>query len=111
MVKKVKSCVFISGNGSNLRSIIKSSKEDNFPIKVELIISNVLIISSDVIISILLFFNSLHNKIHWSITSSGLKLGILVEYPVPIPYTWITKTDGIIPINQSGSIFSFSSIL
>jgi len=40
MVKKVKSCVFISGNGSNLRSIIKSSKEDNFPIKVELIISN-----------------------------------------------------------------------
>jgi phosphoribosylglycinamide formyltransferase 1 len=40
MVKKVKSCVFISGNGSNLRSIIKSSKNYTFPIKVELIISN-----------------------------------------------------------------------
>ena len=40
MVKKVKSCVFISGKGSNLNSIIKSSKNYTFPIKVELIISN-----------------------------------------------------------------------
>ena len=40
MVNKVKSCVFISGTGSNLKSIIKSSREYNFPIKIELIISN-----------------------------------------------------------------------
>ena len=40
MVKKTKSCVFISGNGSNLKSIIKSSRDYNFPIKIELIISN-----------------------------------------------------------------------
>ena len=40
MVKKIKTCVFISGNGSNLNSIIKSSREYNFPIKVELIISS-----------------------------------------------------------------------
>ena len=40
MVNKIKSCVFISGNGSNLKSIIKSSREYNFPIKIELIISN-----------------------------------------------------------------------
>jgi len=40
MVKKIKSCVFISGNGSNLNSIINSSRDYNFPIKVELIISN-----------------------------------------------------------------------
>ena len=40
MVKKIKSCVFISGNGSNLKSLIKSSREYNFPIKIELIISN-----------------------------------------------------------------------
>ena len=40
MVNKVKSCVFISGNGSNLKSIIKSSRDYNFPIKIELIISN-----------------------------------------------------------------------
>ena len=40
MVNKVKSCVFISGNGSNLKSIIKSSRDCNFPIKIELIISN-----------------------------------------------------------------------
>ena len=40
MVNKVKTCVFISGNGSNLKSIIKSSRAYNFPIKVELIISN-----------------------------------------------------------------------
>ena len=40
MVKKVKTCVFISGKGSNLNSIIKSSREYNFPIKITLIISN-----------------------------------------------------------------------
>ena len=40
MVKKIKTCVFISGNGSNLQSILKSSRDYSFPIKVELIISN-----------------------------------------------------------------------
>ena len=40
MVNKIRSCVFISGNGSNLKSIIKSSRDYNFPIKIELIISN-----------------------------------------------------------------------
>lgn len=40
MVNKTKSCVFISGYGSNLKSIIKSSRDYNFPIKIELIISN-----------------------------------------------------------------------
>ena len=40
MVNKVKTCVFISGNGSNLKSILKSSRDYNFPIKIELIISN-----------------------------------------------------------------------
>jgi len=37
---KTKTCVFISGNGSNLKSIIKNSREYNFPVKIELIISN-----------------------------------------------------------------------
>ena len=40
MVNKIKACVFISGNGSNLKSIIKNSRDNNFPIKIELIISN-----------------------------------------------------------------------
>ena len=40
MVNKTKACIFISGNGSNLRSIIKNSRDYNFPIKIELIISN-----------------------------------------------------------------------
>ena len=40
MVNKIKTCVFISGNGSNLKSIIKNSRDYNFPIKIELIISN-----------------------------------------------------------------------
>ena len=39
MVKK-KACVFISGSGTNLRSIIKSSRDYNFPIKVCLVVSN-----------------------------------------------------------------------
>ena len=40
MVDKIKACIFISGTGSNLESIIKSSREYNFPIKIKLIISN-----------------------------------------------------------------------
>ena len=40
MVNKISSCIFVSGTGSNLRSILKSSRDYNFPIKVELIISN-----------------------------------------------------------------------
>ena len=40
MVNKIRSCVFISGNGSNLSSLIKSSRDYNFPIKIQLIISN-----------------------------------------------------------------------
>ena len=39
MVKK-KACIFISGSGTNLRSIIKSSREYNFPINIRLIVSN-----------------------------------------------------------------------
>jgi len=40
MANKVKACVFISGNGSNLKSILKNSRDYSFPIKIELIISN-----------------------------------------------------------------------
>ena len=40
MVNKTSSCVLISGNGSNLKSLIKSSRDYNFPIKIQLIISN-----------------------------------------------------------------------
>ena len=39
MVKK-KACIFISGSGTNLRSIIKSTRDYNFPINIELVISN-----------------------------------------------------------------------
>jgi len=40
MVKKVNTCVFISGRGSNLKSIIMNSRDYNFPIIIKLIISN-----------------------------------------------------------------------
>ena len=40
MVDKIRTCILISGKGSNLESIIKSSRDYNFPIKIELIISN-----------------------------------------------------------------------
>ena len=39
MVKK-KTCVFISGRGSNLKNLISRSRDNNFPIKISLIISN-----------------------------------------------------------------------
>ena len=38
--KKVKTAVFISGNGSNLKSIIKFSKNKKSPIKINLIITD-----------------------------------------------------------------------
>ena len=37
---KVKACVFISGRGSNLKSIVKNSRKKNFPAKISLVISN-----------------------------------------------------------------------
>jgi len=40
MVAKVRTCVFVSGNGSNLKALIKKSNLYNFPIKIELVISN-----------------------------------------------------------------------
>ena len=39
MVKK-NDCVFISGSGTNLKALIKSSREYNFPININYIISN-----------------------------------------------------------------------
>ena len=39
MVKK-KTCVFISGKGSNLKNLINCSRDKNFPIKISLVISN-----------------------------------------------------------------------
>ena len=39
MVKK-KTCVFISGKGSNLKNLISHSRYSNFPIKISLVISN-----------------------------------------------------------------------
>ena len=38
--KKTKTAVFISGNGSNLKNLIKFSKKKNSPISIKLIISN-----------------------------------------------------------------------
>ncbi len=39
-INKVKTAVFISGNGSNLKSLIKFSKSSKSPISIKLIISN-----------------------------------------------------------------------
>ena len=38
--KKINACVFISGKGSNLNSIIKNSRDYNFPLVIKLVISN-----------------------------------------------------------------------
>ena len=40
MVNKVRTCVFISGDGTNLISLLKSSRDYKFPIKINLVISN-----------------------------------------------------------------------
>ncbi len=37
---KIKTCVFISGKGSNLKNLIINSRDNSFPIKINLIICN-----------------------------------------------------------------------
>ena len=37
---KIKTCVFISGKGTNLKNLINRSRDNNFPIKIKLIITN-----------------------------------------------------------------------
>ena len=39
MVKK-KTCIFISGKGTNLKNLISRSRDYNFPINIKLIITN-----------------------------------------------------------------------
>ena len=39
MVKK-RTCIFISGQGSNLKNIIRHSRDKSFPININLVISN-----------------------------------------------------------------------
>ena len=39
MVKK-KACIFISGQGTNLKNLILHSRNNNFPIRIDLVISN-----------------------------------------------------------------------
>ena len=39
MVKK-NTCIFISGEGSNLRNLLKRSRDYNFPISIKLVVSN-----------------------------------------------------------------------
>ena len=39
MVKK-NTCIFISGQGTNLKNLISRSRDNNFPIKISLVISN-----------------------------------------------------------------------
>ena len=40
MVKKKRACIFISGTGSNLKSLIYNSRDPNFPIKINLVLTN-----------------------------------------------------------------------
>ena len=42
--KKIKCAVFISGTGSNLKSLIQFSKKKNSPISLELIVSDLSLI-------------------------------------------------------------------
>ena len=72
MVNKVKTCVFISGNGSNLKSIIKSSRAYNFPIKVELVISNN--------INAYGIYHAKKYSIPFKIFSSKISQGSIVKY-------------------------------
>ena len=39
MVKK-KTCIFISGNGTNLKNLINRSRDNKFPIDIKLVITN-----------------------------------------------------------------------
>ena len=57
MVKK-KASVFISGYGSNLKSLIKSSRDNSFPVKISFVVCN----NAKAKVSIAKKFNSLFNN-------------------------------------------------
>ncbi len=65
MIKK-NCAVFISGRGSNLETLIKESKNENFPIQIELIIS-------DNINAKGLEFSEIYNIVSYSIDYSSFK--------------------------------------
>ena len=37
---KIRTCVFISGKGSNLKNLIINSRDNSFPIKINLVVCN-----------------------------------------------------------------------
>ena len=37
---KIRTCVFISGQGTNLKNLISQSRDNSFPLKISLVITN-----------------------------------------------------------------------
>ena len=90
MVKK-KTCVFISGQGTNLKNLIIHSRDKNFPIKISLVISNnkkanginyakkykipyILLIQKTRIMKIKLLFNLKKHKISFICLAGYMKI-------------------------------------
>ncbi|MFT6333041.1 MAG: phosphoribosylglycinamide formyltransferase-1, partial [Lentimonas sp.] len=39
-MQKIKTAILISGRGSNMKALIEATKDENYPAKIEIVISN-----------------------------------------------------------------------
>ena len=108
---KIKTAVFISGTGSNLKSLIKFSKTDKSPISIDLIVSNNpkakgLIYGKRYKIrkKILIFndFNSIENELIYTLKKNQIKVICLAGFMKILSKNFIKKFEGkIVNIHPS----------
>ena len=100
---KIKTAVFISGTGSNLKSLIKFSKTDRSPISIDLIVSNNpkakgLIYGKKYKIrkKILIFndFNSIENELIYTLKKNQIKMICLAGFMKILSKNFIQKFEG-----------------
>tara|TARA_B100001057_G_scaffold251930_1_gene252173 strand:- start:540 stop:1121 length:582 start_codon:yes stop_codon:yes gene_type:complete len=100
---KIKTAVFISGTGSNLKSLIKFSKTDRSPISIDLIVSNNpkakgLIYGKKYKIrkKILIFndFNSIENELIYTLEKNQIKMICLAGFMKILSKNFIQKFEG-----------------
>ena len=100
---KIRTAVFISGTGSNLKSLIKFSKTDRSPISIDLIVSNNpkakgLIYGKKYKIrkKILIFndFNSIENELIYTLEKNQIKMICLAGFMKILSKNFIQKFEG-----------------
>lgn len=101
--KKIKTAVFISGSGSNLKNLIKFSKLKNSPIKIKIVVSSSKIAKgliyanqSNIKRKIYNFKNNVENKLLKKLEKDKIRLICLAGFMKILSKNFIKKFNGII---------------